>query len=285
MFLVGGGILTHNVPGAAPRGRGDLPRRRARHSGRDTADLVVGVIAGAVVLCVVNLIGKLRRKATAAQQTNQRSSRRHWRSVGSTHEGVAAIPRATMRTEAARRRLEQPVTTVDLIKQTGTNFVARIASGCHAADRCVDAHDICLRAAPGSGHFLVSGVCNCGTACDYRRGAAHFREPDRARVDVDRIHCQFCRLFLTAVLFWPYNLYLLAGAWLIIAVTLGIVVARAVFGRGRISLSPNSRSHPSVPVDCGDFATLFAFVGLSISDAFKGITFGTTWRLPAHFSI
>ena len=41
----------------------------------------------------------------------------------------------------------------------------------------------------------------------------------------------FLRLYFP----WPYNLHLLAGAWLIIAVTLGILVAWAVFGRGRIT--------------------------------------------------
>ena len=50
---------------------------------------------------------------------------------------------------------------------------------------------------------------------------------------------------------WPYNLHLLAGAWLIIAVTLGILVARAAFGGRPHHLSPNSRGDPSVPVDCG----------------------------------
>ena len=69
-----------------------------------------------------------------------------------------------------------------------------------SADRGFDTHDICLRSAAGSGHFRVSDVCNCGIASDYRRGADHFRQPNRARVDVDRIHYQFCRLFLTAVL-------------------------------------------------------------------------------------
>jgi CheY-like chemotaxis protein len=34
---------------------------------------------------------------------------------------------------------------------------------------------------------------------------------------------------------WPYNLTLLAAAWLIIAVTLGVVVAQAVFRSGRIT--------------------------------------------------
>ena len=58
----------------------------------------------------------------------------------------------------------------------------------------------------------------------------------------------FFRLFYP----WPYNLHLLAAAWFIIAVTLGIVVARAVFGGGRITYHRDSRSDPSVPVDCGD---------------------------------
>ena len=48
----------------------------------------------------------------------------------------------------------------------------------------VDAHDICLRPAPGSGLFLISRVCNCGIACDHWRGTDHFRQPDRARVDL-----------------------------------------------------------------------------------------------------
>ena len=34
---------------------------------------------------------------------------------------------------------------------------------------------------------------------------------------------------------WPYNLYLLAAAWFAIAITLGAVVARAVFRRGRVT--------------------------------------------------
>ena len=49
---------------------------------------------------------------------------------------------------------------------------------------------------------------------------------------------------------WPYNLHLLAGAWLIIAVTIGLVVARAVFGRGRITYHRIVGSDPSLPVDC-----------------------------------
>lgn len=60
MFLVGGGILTHNVPAL------DLAIEATRpHSALGTvlgmlADLVIGVIVGAIVLGVVKLIGKLR---------------------------------------------------------------------------------------------------------------------------------------------------------------------------------------------------------------------------------
>ena len=66
MFLVGGGILTHNVPPLnfaieAPSPYGVLSTVLGM-----LADLVVGVIAGAVVLGVVTLIGKLRRKPDAA---------------------------------------------------------------------------------------------------------------------------------------------------------------------------------------------------------------------------
>ncbi len=72
---------------------------------------------------------------------------------------------------------------------------------------------------------------------------------------------------------WPYNLYLLAGAWLIIAVTLGIVVAQAVFGARRITYHQIAGAILLYLLIAVAFATLFAFVGLSISDAFKGITF------------
>src|SRR5436190_7176054 len=34
---------------------------------------------------------------------------------------------------------------------------------------------------------------------------------------------------------WPYNLHLLAAAWFVIALTLGAIIARAVFRRGRVT--------------------------------------------------
>ena len=72
---------------------------------------------------------------------------------------------------------------------------------------------------------------------------------------------------------WPYNLHLLSAAWFIIAVTLGIVVARAVFGGGRITYHRVVGAVLLYLLIAVTFATLFAFVGLSISDAFKGIAF------------
>ena len=72
---------------------------------------------------------------------------------------------------------------------------------------------------------------------------------------------------------WPYNLHLLAAAWLIIAVTLGIVVAQAVFGGGRITYHRIVGAILLYLLIAVTFAALFAFVGLSIPNAFNGITF------------
>jgi hypothetical protein len=83
----------------------------------------------------------------------------------------------------------------------------------------------------------------------------------------------FVVYFLRLYYPWPYNLHLLAGAWLIIAVTLGIVVARAVFGGGRITYHRIVGATLLYLLLAVTFATLFAVVGLSIADAFKGIAF------------
>jgi hypothetical protein len=79
----------------------------------------------------------------------------------------------------------------------------------------------------------------------------------------------FFRLFYP----WPYNLHLLAAAWLIISLTVGIVVAHAVFGSGRITYHRIVGAILLYLLTAVMFATLFAVVGLSISDAFKGIEF------------
>jgi len=72
---------------------------------------------------------------------------------------------------------------------------------------------------------------------------------------------------------WPYNLHLLTGAWLIIALTLAIMVALAVFAAGRITYHRIVGAILLYLLIAMTFATLFALVGLSIPGAFKGIAF------------
>ena len=89
----------------------------------------------------------------------------------------------------------------------------------------------------------------------------------------------FAVFFLRLLYPWPYNLHLLAGAWFIIAITLGIVVAWAVFWGGRITYHRIVGAILLYLLIAVAFATLFAFVGLSISGAFKGIEFKGHSRL------
>ena len=72
---------------------------------------------------------------------------------------------------------------------------------------------------------------------------------------------------------WPYNLHLLTGAWLIIALTLAIMVALAVFAAGRITYHRIVGAILLYLLIAVTFATLFALIGLSIPGAFKGIAF------------
>ena len=72
---------------------------------------------------------------------------------------------------------------------------------------------------------------------------------------------------------WPYNLYVLATAWLAISVTLGAVVTQAVFRRGRVTYHRIVGAILLYLLIAVFFGTLFIFVGLSIPDAIKGITF------------
>ena len=71
----------------------------------------------------------------------------------------------------------------------------------------------------------------------------------------------------------PFHLHILAGAWLIIAFTLGIVVTQAVFRRGRVTYHRIIGAILLYLLIAVAFATLFAFVGLSSEGAIKGITF------------
>ena len=69
MFLVGGGILTHNLPALDFAIEAIQPHGVFGAVLAMLADLVVGVIVGAVVLGVAKLIGKLRSKAAAAAES------------------------------------------------------------------------------------------------------------------------------------------------------------------------------------------------------------------------
>lgn len=70
---------------------------------------------------------------------------------------------------------------------------------------------------------------------------------------------------------WPYNLHLLAAAWLIISITLGVVVARTVFRRGKVTYHRIIGAVLLYLLIAVCFAALSAFVGLSIPGAFKGV--------------
>ena len=72
---------------------------------------------------------------------------------------------------------------------------------------------------------------------------------------------------------WAYNVHLLAAAWLIISVTLGTIVAGAVFRRGRVTYHRIVGAVLLYLLIAVGFAALFAFVGLSVPDAFKGVVF------------
>ena len=71
----------------------------------------------------------------------------------------------------------------------------------------------------------------------------------------------------------PFHLHILAGAWLIIACTLGIVVIQAVFAKGRVSYHRIIGAVLLYLLIAVAFATLFLFVGLLDHGAIKGIAF------------
>jgi hypothetical protein len=70
-----------------------------------------------------------------------------------------------------------------------------------------------------------------------------------------------------------FHLHILAGAWLVIAVTLGIVVTQAVFRQGRVTYHRIVGAILVYLLIAVAFATLYIFVGLSIPGAINGIAF------------
>jgi len=71
----------------------------------------------------------------------------------------------------------------------------------------------------------------------------------------------------------PLHLHILAAAWLLIAVTLGIVVAQAVFARGRVTYHRIVGAILVYQLIAVAFGAMFIFVGLTFPDAIKGMTF------------
>jgi len=76
-------------------------------------------------------------------------------------------------------------------------------------------------------------------------------------------------------LYWPttYDLYIVAGCWLIITLTLAAVVVRAVFAPGRITYHRIVGAILLYLLIALAFAMLFSIVGLSFPDAFSSLTF------------
>ena len=72
---------------------------------------------------------------------------------------------------------------------------------------------------------------------------------------------------------WPYDLHFVAGAWLIVALALGAVIARAVFRRGRVTYHRIVGAILLYLLIALAFTTLYAFIGLTFPDAIKGISF------------
>jgi hypothetical protein len=72
---------------------------------------------------------------------------------------------------------------------------------------------------------------------------------------------------------WPHDLYLVAGGWLIASLTLGTVIAGAVFKRGLVTYHRIIGAILLYLLIALAFTTLFAFVGLTIPSSFKGIVF------------
>jgi hypothetical protein len=76
-------------------------------------------------------------------------------------------------------------------------------------------------------------------------------------------------------LFWPtaFDLHIVAGAWFVITLTLGVVVAKAVFRSGRVTYHRIIGAILLYLLAALMFTMLFTFVGLYAPGAFKGMSF------------
>jgi len=70
---------------------------------------------------------------------------------------------------------------------------------------------------------------------------------------------------------FTYDLYLVAAAWFVMAFTLGFVVARRVFGGGRVTFHRIVGAVLLYLLVALAFVSLFTLVGLLVPNAFKGL--------------
>jgi Ion channel len=79
-----------------------------------------------------------------------------------------------------------------------------------------------------------------------------------------------------------FHLYLVASAWLMLAVTLSTIVARVVFGPGRVNYHRIIGAIFLYMLIALTFSAVFIIIGLLVPNAFSGITFGDTPALAGQ---
>ena len=79
-----------------------------------------------------------------------------------------------------------------------------------------------------------------------------------------------------------FHLYLIASAWLIFAITLGWIVANAVFGPGEVNYHRIVGAFFLYLLIAVAFSSLFTFVGLHVPNAIAGIKFEDTFSLASQ---
>jgi len=80
----------------------------------------------------------------------------------------------------------------------------------------------------------------------------------------------------------PYDLYLIAASWFIIACTLGVVVGVTVFGPGRVTFHRIVGAILLYLLIALVFVSLFTFVGHLVPDAFSGLVLKDDQRIGAN---
>jgi hypothetical protein len=81
---------------------------------------------------------------------------------------------------------------------------------------------------------------------------------------------------------WIGDIYLVAGAWLMIAITLGVVAARTVFAPGRVTYHRIIGAVLLYLTIALTFVALFTFLGLLVPNAFTGIVIEDSRALASN---